>query len=266
MAVPVGTIDDGTIRLYLLGEAGDLQQQQVEELLLVDETVRRQIAMVEDELIEEYLAGELTPGERASFELHFLMPQSRRENLRFSQALRQYIEKHPEAAVAEPHRRWSLWWPRVAVAAAAVAIAAVGWVGFSRRTPGSASPAQQANRNPTPLAAAPQTVVLTLTPGLLRSGGQEAVLRTRPAADAVEVHLQLPQEASGFATYSAKLATVEGNEVWSQAGLKGEGNNVNLTIPTSHLTRGDWRVVLFGVSSTGKSSDVASYYFRVLFE
>ena len=262
----MGTIDDGTIRQYLLGEADDFQQQQVEESLLVDETIPRQMAIVEDEIIEEYLAGELTPAERANFELHFLMPQSRRENLRFSRAFRQYIEKHPEAApkAAEPRSRWSPWWPRFAVAGAVVAIAAAGWLGLNRRTPGT--PTQQVSRNRAPVAAAPPTIVLTLTPGLLRSGGQETILRTRPAADSVDVHLELPQESSGFARYRARLATVEGNEVWSQGELKREGNSVNLTIPTSRLTRGDWRVALSGVSPQGKSSDVASYYFRVLFE
>jgi len=65
-------VDDITIRRYLLGQATDLEQQQAEELLLMDETGRRQIAIVEDELIEEYLAGELSGDELSSFESHFM--------------------------------------------------------------------------------------------------------------------------------------------------------------------------------------------------
>jgi hypothetical protein len=44
-------LDEKTVRRYLLGHADDVEQQRVEEALLLDETGRRQIAIVEDELI-----------------------------------------------------------------------------------------------------------------------------------------------------------------------------------------------------------------------
>jgi hypothetical protein len=37
-------------------------------------------------------------------------------------------------------------------------------------------------------------------------------------------------------------------------------------IPVSLLSRGDWRVALAGTSPQGKTSDLSSYYFRVLFD
>jgi hypothetical protein len=263
----VELLDDDIIRQYLLGQAGEFEQDRIEHALLLDETARRQIAIVEDELIDEYLAGELPADERSPFESHFLAAESRRRNLRFSQALHLYIKEHPEAAPARARKGWSLLWPRFAAAAAVVAIGVAAWLGYSQRSRINDSAPQQAARTgnaitPTPV----PTVVLTLAPGLLRSGGQETVLKARPAGASIELHLQLPQEASGFASYNARLATVEGNEVWRQAGLQRDGNTIQVTIPTSLLSRGDWRVALAGTSSNGRTSDVSSYYFRVLFE
>jgi len=258
-------VDDITIRRYLLGQATDLEQQQAEELLLMDETGRRQIAIVEDELIEEYLAGELSGDELSSFESHFMAPPSRRENLRVARALRRYIDEHANAAVPAPIRR-ATWFaiPRFALAASVLVIAAAAWFGVRSRNNHVQTAAGPA---PAPAAtAAPQAVVIALTPGLLRSGGAEPVLKTRPEAASIEFDLQLPPDAAGFAGYSAALSTVEGREVWRQAELRRDGNTVKISVPTSSLARGDWRIALAGTTAQGKPSTVSSYYFRVLFD
>jgi hypothetical protein len=260
-------LNDATVRQYLLGQAADFEQHQIEDALLLDDDARRQIAIVEDELIDEYLAGELTSDERSRFESHFLAHESRRRNLRFSQALHLYIKEHPEAAPVRARKGGSMLWLRFAAVAAAVAIGVAVWIGYSQRSRLNDSATNQPARTGSAIAPTPvPPVVLTLSPGLLRSGGQETVLKTRPAGPSIEVHLELPQEASGFAGYSAKLATVEGNEVWRQTGLRREGNHIQLSIPTSLLSRGDWRVALAGISPQGRTSEVSSYYFRVLFD
>lgn len=265
------SLDDITIRKYLLGQAGEFEQQSIEDALLTDEDARRQVSVVEDELIEEYLADELSAEERSHFESHFLAPETRRRDLRFSQALHRYIKEHPEAAKLEaaPARKgWSLLWPRFAVAAAVLIVGAAWWVGVIQRGRRNEAVAKQPAAG-TAVATAPAplpTEVLILTPGLLRSGGQETILRTRPASASIELHLQLPPEASGFAAYSLELATVEGKEVWSQSGLQRDGNTLKVVVPTSLLSRGDWRVALAGTSPQGKTADLSSYYFRVLFD
>lgn len=266
----MGTIDDITIRRYLLGQADDAEQQQVEEALLSDESGRLHIGVVEDELIEQYLAGELPADERSSFESHFLAAESRRQNLRFSQAFRKYMEEHPEAnpRPATARAGWPILRLKFALALAAAAVIAAAWLALSYRDSRGELPAQPeaARSGSEPVPAPAQIAVLTLTPGLLRSGGQEPVLRTRPTGTSLELHLVLPQEGFGFGSYSAKLGTVEGKEVWRQTGLQREGDTIRVAIPTSLLTRGDWRVAVSGASAQGKTSEVSSYYFRILFD
>lgn len=259
------SLDDNTIRRYLLGFGDDLEQQQVEEALLLDEAGRRQIAIVEDELIDQYLAAELNRAEIAAFESHFLAPRSRREHLRFAKALQQYIKDHPEAAKVPSRNAWFTM-PRFALAAAVLALAAAAWLALSNRP---SVPLQTAQNRPASVEEsknAPQTFILALSPGLLRSGGGEPAIETRPALPSVEIHLALPQETSGFASYSATLATVEGREVWHQSGLQPESGSIRVVIPTSSLSRGDWRVALSGTSSKGKLEAVSNYYFRASFD
>ena len=85
-----GIIDEAMIRRYLLGIASENEQQQVEVALLAEEGLLRLVAVAEDELIDEYLAGELSAAEAASFQSHFLAAKSRRHNLQFGRAIRRY--------------------------------------------------------------------------------------------------------------------------------------------------------------------------------
>jgi hypothetical protein len=257
-------LDDKTVRRYLLGHADDVEQQRVEEALLLDETGRRQIAIVEDELIEEYLAGELKAAELSAFQDHFLAPKSRRENLRLAESLRAYIDRHPGAATAPPRRAWSSM-SRFALAAAVLAIVAAAWLALNNRATPPIETAQKA-RTEQAASAPAQPFVLTLSPGLLRSGGGgQTVLDTRPASSSVELHLVLPQGTLGSASYSAALSTVEGREAWRQADLKPQNGAIIVLIPTSSLSRGDWRLALTGTTG-GKTENISSYYFRVLFD
>lgn len=256
-------IDDKTIRRYLLGQAGDLEQQSVEEGLLSDEQVRLQIELVEDELIEQYLAGELSSDERSVFESHFLAPGTRRQDMRLTEALQRYAKEHPQP-VAAARSSWASLRAKFAFALMAAAMIVAIWIGVSRRN-SSVVPGPQQAATPERVAP-PQMAALTLAPGLLRSGGQQPVLKVRPAGPSLELHLILPQEASGFAGYRATLATVEGEQVWQKADLQREGDVVNLQVPTSRLKRGDWRVVLTGIPKQGTPSEVSSYYFQIRFE
>jgi len=80
-----------------LDEAEDLE---VGERLLTDDEYFAQVAIVEDELIDDYLAGRLSAEERALFEDHFLLAKSHQKKLRFAQALRTYVEAESRAAKA----------------------------------------------------------------------------------------------------------------------------------------------------------------------
>ncbi|MBV9211645.1 MAG: hypothetical protein JOZ52_13485, partial [Acidobacteria bacterium] len=87
--------DDLTFRKYLLEELSPEEQSEVEERLFLNAESFQQLEMVEDELIDDYVYGELSPRERERFDNIFLTTPERRESLRVAQALSRYT---PESA------------------------------------------------------------------------------------------------------------------------------------------------------------------------
>lgn len=113
------------IRLYLLGrlEPGH-RFQQVEERMLTQDDYYEELLIVEDEMIDLYLAGALSPDERESFERHFLKTPERRRKLNFARTLRRYVAGVPRPA--PPRRRpWTLFQPLFASPARAALVALV---------------------------------------------------------------------------------------------------------------------------------------------
>ena len=80
-----------------LEEAEDIQ---VGEHLLTDDEYFAQMAVLEDELIDDYLGGRLSVADRALFEDHFLLSRSHQDKLRFARSLRKYVKQ--QAGVAKP--------------------------------------------------------------------------------------------------------------------------------------------------------------------
>src|SRR3954464_13969596 len=78
--------DETLLRHYLLGELREEEQSAIEERLFEDDTYGEHLSLVEDELIDEYIGGELRGGEREHFESHFLSSPRRRERVVLSQA------------------------------------------------------------------------------------------------------------------------------------------------------------------------------------
>lgn len=83
---------------YLLGELDEAEQFRFERDYLADEAAYDAYLAAQDELIESYLAGELSHVRRERFAKHFLNTEQRRERLRLIQAL----DEHAGAGVPRP--------------------------------------------------------------------------------------------------------------------------------------------------------------------
>ena len=79
------------IRQYLLKQLSDADQQAFELRLLTDDALSEELEIVEDELIDEYLANELSEEERVSFEKTFLAHPERQRKLKGGRALKRYL-------------------------------------------------------------------------------------------------------------------------------------------------------------------------------
>ncbi|HXL80612.1 MAG TPA: CHAT domain-containing protein [Pyrinomonadaceae bacterium] len=132
--------DRSAIREFLLGNLREAKREEFEQRLLVEDGVFDEVMAAEDELIDQYLAGELNTLETQMFNNHFLATSERQRQLRFAKALRKYALAHASKDMQLSHEtvraipaRARGWWPlfsapawKVAAVAAVLVIAAVG--------------------------------------------------------------------------------------------------------------------------------------------
>ena len=69
--MPMDLLDDRRLRRYLLGELPDDERERLQAAYFADDALFARLLGVEDALVDAYVRGELTEGERARFEQRF---------------------------------------------------------------------------------------------------------------------------------------------------------------------------------------------------
>ena len=92
------------LREYLLNRLSDQPQRKEElsEQMVFDDELSRMVDLVEDEILEEYLEGALSPADAQAVKEHFLRPQERKDKLQFVHLLQKHLEAHPPEPVSPP--------------------------------------------------------------------------------------------------------------------------------------------------------------------
>jgi len=80
---------------YLLGALPEEQQVEIEDRAFSDREYLASITAVENDLIDEYVRGELSATERQRFETRFLASAERRKRVEFAKALRTVVSESP---------------------------------------------------------------------------------------------------------------------------------------------------------------------------
>jgi len=80
------------VRRYLLKQLSGKEQSELEARLLTDDDPFTEVEIVEDELIDEYLAHKLSPDERKRFEEHFVTTPERKGKLKSAQVMKRYLD------------------------------------------------------------------------------------------------------------------------------------------------------------------------------
>src|SRR3954471_23370769 len=95
-------IENGSeLRRYLLGDLSQAEHLQVEERLFLESGYFQLLQSAEDDLIDEYVYGELSADEQERFRQHFLSDPDRTKDIRFARALKRYISTNaPEQSPA----------------------------------------------------------------------------------------------------------------------------------------------------------------------
>ena len=90
------------IARYLLGELPEEQQIEIEDRAFSDREFLASVTAVENDLIDEYVRGEMSETDRRRFESRFLVSESRRKRVEFARTL---VHLLPEMRVTERETR-----------------------------------------------------------------------------------------------------------------------------------------------------------------
>jgi anti-sigma factor RsiW len=266
------------IRGYLLGELSPEDGAQVEERLLLEDDVYQELLIVEDELIDEYLARNLSDSEKESFERHFLSTPERREKVRFGHHMKKYVSRagplsaeattlkppfSDKLEVANPPQKkpplfsflpWGNPIVSYSFAAAVVLIVAVASILLVR------------NLTQTPRSGAGNILAVELVSGLTRGDDEIKSISIPRDTDTVRLELRIAS-ATQYASYRAVLHTRQGLERFAAGDLKatidGQREVVPFQLAATLLSPGDYSVKLSGLNQTGKYDDLGRYSFRV---
>src|SRR5262245_13383368 len=146
--------DQQAVFSYLLNELSEEQVIRFEERCFSDPSLFLVVSAIEDELIEEYVRGSLSPERRVRFEQHYLATAARRDRVDFTRDLLKTFAPASSTAVGSqspafaesPHSQRRPFWsalitaiaqPRVAFASAvagAMLIIAVSWFFLENRS------------------------------------------------------------------------------------------------------------------------------------
>jgi len=250
--------DTEVLRSYLLGTLEAESRAELEEGILCDPAAYDELLLLEEELIDQYLAGGLSEAERQQFETHFLVTAERQNKLRFGQLLERYMSSQKVRALSEsvsvpqfnqtlPSGRSSSLLGFAVIAVALMGISLLTWVAVRR-------PVEQ----PTVQNDQSRLVVVQLAPSSVETKGV-----TVPPRGSVKLELAVAN--ASFKNYKSEL--FRENKPLQTDALRMETNGahqiVPLTITGETLSPGDYQVKLSGVSESGQDEFIDNYSFRV---
>jgi hypothetical protein len=275
------------LRRYLLGSLPESEVNSLEERYFVDSEAFEQVWAAENELVDDYAAGRLTPDERRLFEEHYLSSPLHRSRLATIQALR--AARAVTAATPAAARAVTAATPAasrppapsrlgyLALAASFFIVLGLFWILRPRpdagRTAGDPptpipTASTQISPAPTPTAASvqrgspPVVAAFALSPFLARGTHDQARLRLPSGADEVLLHLEGDPVGPGRLAFS--LRTVEGEAIASGRALPAGGRPgrvASVRLPAATLSPGDY---ILQLSAAGQDDPAYQYYFRVL--
>jgi hypothetical protein len=277
------------VRRFLLGQLDESEQQWVEETLMVDTNFREQVLLGEETLIEDYVDGALSPGEKKAFESYFAASIQQRHKVKIAKLLNTYElpnAPHVEATAVARVSRWQSWpigfmgrnraLVFTCVAAALLSIIAFGvFQGVrlwreSRLQIEARQQKLQIERELTQLSNTPAqdlntlTFALALAPVALRNANDASTLSLPVASEILELRLILSGDT--YPRYLVGLNRIGGAETYRIQGLNAQqtanGQAVVVRIPARLLNPGDYKLSLIGIAADGTETRGGEYVFH----
>ena len=127
-------VSESAVRQFLLGNVDDDERRRIESLFISDSTAREKILAAEQDLIDDYLDGSLTPADKQRFIEQYTADPAQRRKLRIATSIKEWATREGKAMPALEPVRASLWSrlgnlltlkPQVAISVAVTAMVVV---------------------------------------------------------------------------------------------------------------------------------------------
>jgi hypothetical protein len=270
---------DGRVRRYVLGTLTEAECDAIEREYFVHADALDRVSSVEDDLIDEYLSGELSAQEREQFERYYLTTPCHRRRVAVARAIRTAASQRALERRG-PDRQWL-----AAAAIAATVLIAAGGAWMLRERPQTRSAPREDVAKPVaapkpltesadtaakrePLRASPVVVAVSISPILVRGADKASTVTIAPGTDVVRLLLQ-PGERSERPLHQGRaiVGTVAGREVWrgeaasSDRAVREELARVE--IPAERLRPDDYIIELLETDARGAAVERYRYFLTV---
>ena len=293
--------NDSLLRQFILGKVEEDVRERMEGLFLTDDVMRERILAAEQDLVEDYLEGSLTPEEKERFLLRYARTPEQQRKLRITRSIKDWAITEaaegsaPEVDLEQSARdgridgsgnaddarelgsRLSGWKtirtrPAFLIPIAAVIVLAIvlGIVLLDRwREQRKHFAIEQefarlnssASLRDSPAGAES----VTLTPLTLR--GSDSSPEVIPRADVASVELRLRWlRREEYPSYRAVVRRVRDGESFTAPevrSVEGDGKTIRLRLPPLILTRGTYQIRLTGNTADGATGATEEYQFTV---
>jgi hypothetical protein len=256
-------------RRYLLGDVNSDESAALEQELFERPEIVDRIAAAEDDLIEDYLAGQLSAADRDRFERSYLSAEEHRVRV---ETIRRLIARATPAS----RRRLTGYTPWLALAASVLIVGSVVLWEFSplgrsrdasRGVTQPSVPAVAREENARPSAPTPRVFAVTISPVAVRGASDAPTVAIPPGTDLVDISLESDGEPRRFAPTRVVVRLVSGREVWqgpvAQAGDAARGLAARVNVPGASLPGEDYVLTLYGADPAGREAELAQYFLRV---
>ncbi|MEQ1764156.1 MAG: hypothetical protein ABL984_13570 [Pyrinomonadaceae bacterium] len=250
------------LRKYLLGSLSASEIEEIDVQIISDTNLSDPLAFAENELIEDYLDGALTPEEEDLFRRNFLTSNERRSMVGETSLLREYADRfsEPLVTVTEPANsvfeklRSIFARPAFAgaTALAALLIALLVWQTFIRDS-STQLEREYAAMNLRDIPAENSFSSISLISSNLRDSNSAPRHSVNNLTDTVLVRLALPA-GDDAATFKAVISRGS-TKVFAVASVKSyqnpNGREVKMLLPRSILEKGQYQIRLERPSGSG---------------
>jgi hypothetical protein len=256
-------ITEERIIAYLLKELPDDDLEQFDQECFAHESWPTQIDLIEDDLIDAYLRGELTQERQQRFERNYLTTLARKERVIMAAALLRHVDERNRTseiagATASTKPTWAerfsaFWRSQSWALRAGAAVAIVAVIGGALWLSSLSSPSSR-------------TVAmlnLTIGSGNRAEGAESGKITLTPDVEALQISLTLPHQSLPGAHYRVELENDNGERQAVEI-IEKNAQSVIVVVPAAKLSREQYALKLFVIQPDGVEQRIpGSYFFDV---